>query len=97
MMRVLSILLVFALLACSPAFAQKQGQVNDDEIYDQVRRRLANDPEVKGGTLEVTVAQGVVTIRGKVEKEKLRQKAEKLARKVKGVKQVVNELRVEKR
>ena len=67
---------------------------SDDQIYDNVRRRLANDPIVKGGALEVDVKAGVVTIRGGVETVKQREKAEKIVRKIKGVKQVVNELRI---
>ena len=66
----------------------------DDELYDQVRRRLASDPNVKGGELEVVVKEGVVTIRGTVHTEKQKSQAEKVTKKVKGVKQVVNELKV---
>jgi osmotically-inducible protein OsmY len=69
-------------------------QVSDDQLYDTVRRKLANDADVKGGALEVDVKQGVVTLRGKVETEKQKSKAEKLAHKVSGVKQVQNELQV---
>lgn len=77
------------------AVAAGMQQVNpDDEIYDQVRRRLANDPDVKGAAIEVEVREGVVTLRGKVREEKHRLKAERLARRVKGVKKVINELRV---
>jgi osmotically-inducible protein OsmY len=67
----------------------------DDVIYDQVRIRLAGDPDVNGGALEVEVKDGVVTVRGKVRTEKGRAKVEKLAKKVKGVKQVINEVRVD--
>lgn len=76
-----------------PAF----GQPSDDEIYDQVRRKLANDPDVKGGALGVEVKEGVVTLTGAVEKEKAREKAERLTKKVKGVKGVVNQLVVKPR
>ena len=72
------------------AFSQKQ--LTDDAIYDQVKRRLANDPDVKGGALQIEVKERVVTLRGKLETEKQRQKAEKLARKIGGVKQVINEI-----
>jgi osmotically-inducible protein OsmY len=71
-------------------FADKQ--LSDDSIHDQVIRKLANDPDVKGGALQIDVQQGVVTIRGKVETDKQRQKAEKLARKISGVKKVINEI-----
>jgi osmotically-inducible protein OsmY len=68
---------------------------SDDHIYDQVRLRLAADPAVNGGALQVEVKDGLVTLRGMVKNAKARDKAEKLARKVKGVKSVVNELRVD--
>lgn len=72
-------------------------QVSDDSIYDAVRRKLANDPDVKGGAFEVDVKAGVVTIKGVVEKEHIKQKAERLAKKVKGVKGVENKLEVKPR
>ena len=40
------------LLLLVPVFAD---QKKDDEIYDKVKLRLAGDPEVKGGALEVDV------------------------------------------
>jgi len=73
-------------------FADKP--VSDDSIYDYVKRKLANDQVVKGGALEIDVKQGVVTLRGTVEAEQQKQKAERLAKKVKGVKSVVNEIKV---
>jgi osmotically-inducible protein OsmY len=66
----------------------------DDRISDQVRMRLATDPDVKGGALDVTVKDGVVTIKGRVDTDKGKQKATKLSKKVKGVKEVDNELAV---
>lgn len=72
-------------------------QVTDDTIYDAVRRKLANDPDVKGGTFEVDVKEGVVTIKGVVEKEQWKQKAERLTKKVKGVKGVENKIVVKPR
>jgi osmotically-inducible protein OsmY len=69
-------------------------QKQDDDIYDKVRLRLAGDPDVKGGALDVAVKDGVVTIRGIVRTEKGKAKAEKLAMKIKGVTKVVNQLRV---
>jgi osmotically-inducible protein OsmY len=91
-MRVLALVLIFLLTALS-AIALQQAS-NDDEIYDLVRRRLAGDPDVRGGGLDITVKDGVVTLRGAVRTEKAKKKADKLARKVKGVKNVVNELTV---
>lgn len=76
-----------------PAVAQKK--LDDDTIHDQVRRVLANDPDVKGGAFGVEVKDGVVTVTGKVDKEKSRQKVDKLCKKVKGVSGVVNQVKVE--
>lgn len=91
-MRVLALVLIFLLTALS-AIALQQAS-SDDEIYDLVRRRLAGDPDVRGGALDITVKDGVVTLRGAVRTEKARKKADKLTRKIKGVKNVVNELTV---
>lgn len=78
----------------APGALLAQGQ-SDDALYDLVRRKLASDPMVKGGQIQVDVKQGVVTLRGPIASEKQKERAEKLTRKVKGVKQVVNELRVQ--
>ena len=74
-----------------PAYAD---QKKDDEIYDSVKRRLAGDPEVKGGTLEVIVNDGVVTVKGIVRTDRAKTKAEKVAGRVKGVTKVINEIKV---
>lgn len=79
--------------AAAPALLGAQAP-DDDIIFDQVRQRLTSDPQVKGHQLEVEVNEGVVTLKGVVASEKLRGRAEKLAKKVKGVKQVINQLRV---
>ncbi len=79
------------LLLLVPVFAD---QKKDDEIYDAVKRRLAGDPEVKGGTLEVTVKDGVVTISGIVRTDRAKTKADKVAGRIKGVTKVINEIKV---
>jgi osmotically-inducible protein OsmY len=83
-------LVVIVALATGAWAAQKH--YSDDQLYDLVRRKLADDVVVKGGALEVDVKEGVVTLRGKVETDQQKVKAEKIARKVAGVKQVNNEL-----
>jgi osmotically-inducible protein OsmY len=65
---------------------------DDDRIYDEVRRKLANDLDVKGAGIEVAVKSGVVTLSGKVHTEHAKEKAEKLTKKTKGVTSVVNNL-----
>jgi osmotically-inducible protein OsmY len=85
-----SFLLILALIV--PLFAQDAHE--DDRIYDAVITKLANDVDVKGGGLDVTVKNGVVTLRGRVHDEKAKEKAEKLTKKIKGVVGVTNELRL---
>ena len=68
--------------------------ISDDMIYNNVRIKLASDAVVKGGALQVDVKDGVVTIGGSVEVEKQKDRAAKLAKGVKGVKQVVNNITI---
>lgn len=78
----------------SALLAGQKAPISDDRISDQVRMRLTTDADVKGGADEVTVQDGVVTIKGRVDTEKGKSKATKLAKKVKGVKSVENQLEV---
>lgn len=89
--RFLSIAVVLALFI-APLCAQKKGPITDDTITDQVMVKLANDPDIGGIKFEVTVKSGEVTLKGKVRTDKQKAKAEKVAKKVKGVTTVVNQL-----
>jgi hyperosmotically inducible periplasmic protein len=91
-MRFLALLLAFLLLGVSAGAAALQDVSEDDRIYDQVIQRLAADRDIKGNAFDVTVKDGVVTVKGTVTRESHRQKAERIIKRVKGVKQVVNEL-----
>ena len=76
------------------AAAKPKAPATDDSIYDLVRRKLADDPLVKGGAFVVEVKDGAVTLRGKVELGKQKNHATRLAKKVRGVKSVDNQLTV---
>ena len=89
--RFLSLAVVFA-LSLAPLYAQKGGPVTDDTITDQVMVKLANDPDVGGIKFDVAVHSGEVTLKGKVRTDRQKAKAEKVAKKVKGVTGVVNQL-----
>lgn len=91
MTRFLCLALGFV-LAVAPLLAQKQKPITDDTIRDQVMVKLANDPDVGGMPIDVDVRQGVATLKGKVRSDKQKSKAEKLAKKVKGVTSVTNQL-----
>jgi osmotically-inducible protein OsmY len=91
LVRIASALLILAIMT---PILPAQSDAADDRIYDEVRRRLANDRDVKGAGIEVTVKQGAVTLQGRVATEKARTKATTIARKVKGVKEVDNQLKL---
>ena len=88
-MRLLIYPLLIALVL-SPLFAQKKA--TDDMLVDQVRVRLADDSDVGGQRIDVDVHQGRVVLKGKVRTEQQKAKAEKIAKKVKGVSGVENQL-----
>jgi osmotically-inducible protein OsmY len=92
MKRALALLVLVAACFASTLPAQNKPSSSDDRIYDQVRMKLADDADVKGGDIEVTVKDGAVTLTGKVESDRGKKRAETLAKKVKGVKSVDNEL-----
>jgi len=71
--------------------------ITDDAIYDNVINKLASDPIVKGGALKVDVKNGVVTLSGPVATERQKDKATKVTKKVKGVKEVVNNISIQER
>ena len=91
-MRTISIFLMMFLMAATLFAAAKD--LSDDAVYDQVRLKLAGDRDVGGGAITVKVTQGAVELSGTVKTQSIRVKAEKLAKKVKGVKSVVNLLKV---
>ena len=91
-MRVVSLLLIFVLIA--PMWVMAQGTPEDDRIYDAVRKKLADDVDVKGAGFEVIVKKGAVILQGRVHDEKAREKAARIVKKVKGVVSVDNKLKL---
>jgi osmotically-inducible protein OsmY len=90
-------LLAILLLAGPTLTAADKKPVTDDAIHDTVMNKLASDPVVKGGALNVEVKGGVVTLSGPVANERQKDKATKVVKKVKGVKDVVNNLTIQDR
>jgi len=93
MKRVCSLALLGAVVWNVTAAAEKH-PLTDNLLYDRVIRRLANDRDLKTTSIEVEVKERVVTLRGQVESEKHRGRAETVVRKTDGVKKVVNELKI---
>lgn len=65
-------------------------------LTTKVKAALAKDAGMKTTTsIDVDSADGVVTLKGKVDSAEMKKKAEAIAKKVDGVKSVKNQLRVE--
>ena len=87
-------LFVFALTPLLTAKDKDKIPVTDDVIVDQVKVKIADDSEVGGQAIQVDAHNGVVVLTGKVTNDKFKAKAEKLAKKVKGVTGVDNRLSI---
>lgn len=94
MHKLFAISMTLILLAVACLAASKP--VSDDLIIDQVNIKLTGDPVAKGGSIKVDCKQGVVTLTGVAAEERQKDRAGKLAKKVNGVKQVINNLTVAK-
>jgi hyperosmotically inducible protein len=88
--KIVAALVIFLLMAGVCVASDKA--LTDDIIHDNVMIKLASDQVVKGGALTVDVKQGIVTLTGQVENSKQKDRATKLTKSVKGVKQVVNNI-----
>jgi osmotically-inducible protein OsmY len=90
--KILAEVLLLSLLLTGVSLAKDPP--TDDKIYNDVIIKLTRDEVVKGGALKVDIKDGVVTLNGSVEEEKQKEKATKVAKGVKGVKQVINNITI---
>jgi osmotically-inducible protein OsmY len=93
-MKTLLVWLCLFTLALGAALAADKQPITDGWLEDQVRLKMANDPDIRVSDIHVQVRERVVTLTGRVDRDKQRAKAEKIARKVKGVASVVDQLAV---
>ena len=84
-------LLALVMMCGSAAIAADKPQ-SDAALSDTVLIRLSADRDINGGALKVDVKEGVATITGVVETQRQKDKVNKVAKKVKGIKQVVNNI-----
>jgi len=68
--------------------------MNDKDIQQAVLRELEWEPQVKSTEIGVAVKDGIVTLAGSVDSYTKRYDAERAAKRVHGVKAVVNDLEV---
>jgi osmotically-inducible protein OsmY len=96
-----------AALAAAPAVAQKTNDqateegrqkntqyAKDSTLTSKVHTALANDVGLTLRSINVDSDKGVVTLKGVVDSDEVKQRAEAVAKKVGGVTSVKNELRV---
>jgi osmotically-inducible protein OsmY len=99
-----------AVLAASPVFAQPTEKTNDQAteegreknnqlakdaaLTSKVHTALANDVGLKTLRINVDSDKGVVTLKGRVDSEDTKKRAEAVAKKVSGVTAVKNDLQV---
>jgi osmotically-inducible protein OsmY len=82
--------------ALAPEEQDAMAQIDDAWIATKIESKYFLDPDVKGRTIDVNVADGVVTLTGSVESDAQSKTAEQIAGETDGVTEVRNELQVAK-
>ena len=88
------------LAACSTTPSQAENRrtagafVDDAALTAKVKTALARDPDVPAHNVNVTTYRGLVQLSGFVQSEDVAHKAAEVARKVDGVQDVYNDVRV---
>ena len=77
-----------SLFALTPGIAQAQYTVSDPQLQTSVTTALHNDAKLSGASIQVSTAQGVVTLTGNVPDEAARVEAEQVVAGVSGVKSI---------
>lgn len=67
---------------------------SDERIQEDVNERLTRHPDIDASDIEVSVSDGVVTLSGTVDNRRAKHLAEDVAESVSGVKDVNNQIRV---
>ncbi|HRX81545.1 MAG TPA: BON domain-containing protein [Pirellulaceae bacterium] len=77
------------------ALAYGEERQSDAEITQALRDALAQDPRLKSVELQIVTSQGCVVLRGTVTTYSDRYQAESLAKRILGVRQVMNSIKVD--
>ena len=93
----LAVLAVMILLAaCQSTTGRTLGEnIDDTGITAAVKAKLAAEKISTVTRIDVDTNQGVVALNGTVQTEAMKTRAEEIARQVKGVRDVVNNLRIQ--
>ena len=94
------VLLVLGIAAVTPVMQgcrtnqSASTQISDSSITASVKTKLLGDKQVSGGNVDVNTEEGIVYLMGRVNSQAEKAEAERLARTVDGVRDVVNHLMV---
>jgi len=93
----LAVLAVMILLAaCQSTTGRTLGEnIDDAKITAALKAKLAAEKISTVTRVDVGTNQGVVALNGTVQTEAMKTRAEQIAREVKGVREVVNNLRIQ--
>src|SRR5215475_2258226 len=91
----LSLIAISAALVISLAGCERRS-AGDATINTAVKNKLAADPITSAAKIDVDTSNGVVTLSGKVPTAAEKSEAERIARNTQGVRQVVNNITVER-
>jgi hyperosmotically inducible periplasmic protein len=87
---------VMLLAACQSTTGRTLGEnIDDAGITTTVKAKLAAEKIATLTRIDVDTNQGVVALNGTVQSESMKVRAEQIARQVKGVRDVINNLRVQ--
>ena len=91
-----AVAIMMLLAACSSMTGKTVGEnIDDAGITAKVKAKLAGEKISTVTRIDVDTNQGVVALKGTVSSEAMRVRAAEIAREVKGVRDVVNNLRVQ--
>jgi len=91
-----AVAIMMLLAACSSMTGRTLGEnIDDAGITAKVKAKLASEKISTVTRIDVDTNQGVVALNGTVSSEAMRARAAEIARDVKGVRDVVNNLRVQ--
>jgi osmotically-inducible protein OsmY len=92
----LVVLLTFALVGCTSMTGKTTSEnIDDASITAAVKTRLASEKVATLTKIDVDTNKGTVYLTGNVENPEMKQRAADLARSVKGVREVVNNLKIQ--
>ena len=90
----MAVALLFSLGCASTPTQEGTGEyVDDSVITDKVKAAIYNEPALKSAEINVETYKGIVQLSGFVNSQSDWQKAVEIARSVKGVKSVKNDMR----